>query len=246
MPLMSSRFEVKYLLSPKELQKFANLADRWLCPDVFPEYMVQSIYFDSPDFRFYEENQEGVDLRIKPRIRIYREKETLRLLKVFIELKYRFNRTIKKERTLIDLEHAVNLLNLKFEPICKGDSALSKFEYLAKKFQLSPKANILYTRKAYWSDLFPGLRVTLDSALQGGLPGNSLDIPQGKNVFFLDPAWKILEIKYNKKLPNKMLEMISGLDVSQQTISKYALLIYHIYGKIANHFQAQCNFSPIR
>ncbi len=64
-----------------------------LFSEIYHERVVHSLYFDTPDFRFFHDNREGLSVRTKIRLRWYGEDEDLHL-----EEKYRDGPLVGKAR----------------------------------------------------------------------------------------------------------------------------------------------------
>ena len=71
-----SRFEIKYKLSHSQSNKLYNRISNILIPDSNSKnengYGNYSIYFEAPGWRYKNEKVEGLALRTKPRLRIYK------------------------------------------------------------------------------------------------------------------------------------------------------------------------------
>ena len=69
--------EIKYLLSYTMLSKVREVLspymrlDKFAGPKEAPDYTVRSIYFDTKKLKFYNEKKEGLQKRIKVRVRSY-------------------------------------------------------------------------------------------------------------------------------------------------------------------------------
>ena len=232
-PLLFDRFEIKYLLEKKKFDITRNVLSRILIADSNKDYFIQSIYFDSPRYDFYTEKREGLLTRLKPRIRIYRSTRDAQPRDIFFEFKHRFDRTVIKERTRISPPLASALLKVKFSSHIDeimASSVLSKFYYLSKKHTLKPVVNIIYHREAFFSRVFSNIRMTYDTGLSSTLSINDLSLPISSLRPSIDPRYVILELKYNKTLPQIVLNHIQLAELQQLSISKYALCL-------ENHFK---------
>ena len=98
-----NRFELKYLLPLKAAEALKHDLRANLVPDDHGDeagaYGLTSLYYDSPDFRFYWEKVDGIKFRRKLRIRCYAAAEPLTpQTPVFVEIKQRHNRVTQKRR----------------------------------------------------------------------------------------------------------------------------------------------------
>lgn len=226
------RFEIKYLLEKDQFASTQNILSKLLVADENKDYFIQSIYFDSPYYHFYTEKHEGMESRLKPRLRFYRQTLDAPAGDIFFEFKYRLDRNIKKERIKISRSLASDLLRGDFsnhDPEITSSPILSKFNYLTKKYTLKPSINILYHRQAFFSKVFSNIRLTYDTRLSSSLAINDLSLPLSSLRHTLDPRYVILELKYNKTLPQIILNHIQMAQLQQLSISKYALCLEHLY-----------------
>jgi len=239
LPVFNNRYEIKYLLDPSQYLHANKLFKELLTPDTNRSYYNQSIYFDSARYGFYSEKREGFLERTKPRLRIYRRYINDEPIALFIELKYRKDMIVKKERRKVDQPFAKNLLHGNFESnIIKINTCrvLSKFYYYYRKFGLRPSVNIVYHREAYCSKIYPQLRMTYDSKLQSSLNINGLNVPRSSPLFALKPNFRILEIKYNGTLPRVILDFIKVIGIQRWSLSKYAMCLEDNFENIRSPF----------
>ena len=103
--LIENRFERKYTLLAGENWKFQNylLSNGFI--RTFDTRLVNSIYYDNDEKRFFHENIDGVSERIKTRLRWYNNDFTVKL-----ELKKNLLLLPgSKHIFLVNLNHLVNL-----------------------------------------------------------------------------------------------------------------------------------------
>ena len=109
-------------------------------------YNVLSIYFDNQNFQFYLDKIEGIDNRIKPRLRFYFNEKN-QPQKCFLELKKKYNQMIFKEKVKISLSDAELILagkiNFIYQKYSKNKTFI-EFFLLHKKFFLKPKIRVKY------------------------------------------------------------------------------------------------------
>ena len=70
-----NRFELKYLISLRQADKFKSALQAYLTPDEYGgkngRYALTSLYYDSPNLRCYCEQENGIRVRRKLRLRYY-------------------------------------------------------------------------------------------------------------------------------------------------------------------------------
>src|SRR5690625_1238226 len=101
--LQRQRFELKYFISEEKAQQIRFYVESFLKCDEFgithPDrsYLVHSIYLYSPNMRTYMDTINGNRNRFKLRIRYYDHEDS----PVFLEIKRRYNKVIRKSRARI-------------------------------------------------------------------------------------------------------------------------------------------------
>ena len=101
-----NRFELKYLITLMEAERFKDALRAFLIPDEHGgnsgRYGLASLYFDSPNLRCYREKMDGLKFRRKLRIRRYETGEMMtEASPVFVEIKQRVDRVTQKRRALL-------------------------------------------------------------------------------------------------------------------------------------------------
>ena len=66
------RYEIKFLINSKEKRE---LIDKNQLKKLFPDRIVESVYFDTKDLQFFNLSEEGITPRFKIRIRGYNNKK---------------------------------------------------------------------------------------------------------------------------------------------------------------------------
>ena len=225
----TNRYEIKYLLAARELPAIEQALSGFLKADVngvhSGGYYNHSIYFDSPDYRYYCEKREGDLIRLKPRIRVYRTERQDSPRNIYLELKGRYGRIVTKRRATIDRALAERLLgNGQFEAgdQSAGRAALNEFLYLLHRFRLGPCVSVLYHRSAFFGAFYPNVRVTFDRVVRCSRD-TTLDTPDDAFIPTVPASQVVMELKYNDKVPLMLLKRIHSLGLNQATVSKFAL-----------------------
>ena len=231
-----NRFELKYLVPLKAAQAFKHDLRANLVPDDHGDelgaYGLSSLYYDSPDFRFYWEKVDGIKFRRKLRIRRYETAEPLTAdTPVFVEIKQRHNRVTQKRRVALPYAQALALCTERQLPE-PGDfssnelAVLDEIASLTWQYNLRPASLVRYTRQALIGTQYDtGLRVTFDTALTyhpQPLDPFSLqleDIQDGLALF--PPDWCVLEIKVNERIPYWLTELVAAHNLNMVRVSKY-------------------------
>ena len=171
LPPVIERYELKYVV-PRSLVEpisdylaaYCELDSHSVChTDCF--YPVNSLYFDTPRFRFLQLRQWGADQRFNMRVRAY---DDGRKGPFFAEIKFKTATSIKKFRATLHgpewpdiLRHGQRLPNLSHvNPNEQVSSDL--FLQLAESYAIEPKIFTCYRRRAFISRIDDYARVTFD------------------------------------------------------------------------------------
>ncbi|WLQ53536.1 VTC domain-containing protein [Streptomyces poriferorum] len=169
-----NRYELKYLvpvdLAAELRDELGERMDRDLNSPA-GGYGVWSLYYDSPELRFYWEKIEGLKFRRKLRIRHYGEPDGVSdASPVCVEIKQRVNRVTQKRRITLPYGTARQLCDGRelVEHSPKERAFIHEVLDLVVRLNLRPTAITGYQREALvgrGSDT--GLRVTFDRRIRG-------------------------------------------------------------------------------
>lgn len=214
------RNELKYICTDGELIQIKTRI-KTFCrfdPHVGREgiYRIRSIYFDDEYNNCFYDNEDGINLREKFRIRIYNEDFSA----IFLECKGKENSMTYKEDTPITKEICNDILKGKFSLINEKDRLLSKFYLQYRGKELRPKVVVSYERMPF---IYPvgNVRITLDRNI-----GGSLKVDDFFNDYLpmrpvMPQGWHILEVKYDNFLPDFLYKIMNLRDLKQTAYSKY-------------------------
>ncbi|MFP3960363.1 MAG: polyphosphate polymerase domain-containing protein [Spirochaetaceae bacterium] len=162
----TSRFERKYRLSVADYFRVRNTVRAFMQPDHYTrqgggQYLVHSLYYDTHDYRAFQERNDGDYGRIKLRIRVYTDspcKESA----VRAELKTKKGSLMEKHSSFASFRQYVHF--------CKhgswdspDDPVLVEFERLVRARNLEPTLLVQYRREGYRArDGLHSVRLTLD------------------------------------------------------------------------------------
>lgn len=224
MDALKYRHELKFVcmerdlcLIEKRIQNICHL-DSHVGPN--GTYVIRSLYFDTYDDKYYNENKMGIDERKKYRIRIYDGSSDI----IKLECKHSLRGMKAKQ--------VCSLAKIQFEEILSGKniSNIESNQKLLKQFvadkqmeMLVPKIIVEYTRTPYVY-MIGNVRITLDRNIRSAMSvenffdGNLLRrsiMPENKHV---------LEIKYDEAMPTTILELVTeGYNLRKTSFSKYML-----------------------
>ena len=209
------RTELKYLLTEEQNAAIHKIIRGHLPQDGFGEYLVQSIYFDTPNWDVIRASIE------KPR---YKEKLRLRCYgvpgadsSVYLELKKKYNGVVYKRR----IASPITDLHSKSPKEIAGESNSQtgrELSFYLNSNPVSEKAHISYTRTAFAGA--HGLRITFDTDLRFRADLLDYQHPQGGQAV-LPEDMTVMEVKATGGMPLWLAQALSELKIFATTFSKY-------------------------
>lgn len=249
------RYELKYTISEQIAARIRDYI-RGFCsydknvPPGQNGYIVNNLYFDTPDLRFYYDTRFRKLTRYKPRARFYGDKA-----KDYIwpEIKYRHSSVIWKTRYPLPVEKWPELFypqkSDRKKPIIKN--SLNTFEDLIYWYHAEPVLHVRYFREPYVTDIEAYGRVTFDRQLSYRPAYGLIDLPESSDdmLYYDDPITTVssessvlLEIKVETWVPFWVVDIIRKFNLLQRPFSKYCYGIDHHYGYIPSSRRSVWSF----
>ncbi|BBZ35385.1 polyphosphate polymerase domain-containing protein [Mycolicibacterium confluentis] len=222
-----NRYEIKYLLDEFKVPQLREALGEHMSADPYSPhggYPVTSLYYDTPDLRFYWEKIEGLRFRRKLRMRLYGDpSDCTDETPVQIEIKQRVNRVTQKRRMALPYATARAWLDHREPPQSSGTERafVDEVSTLIGNLDLRPIVTTGYLREAFVGrDADLGLRVTIDHRVHGR--DRDFGFASGaQNRFIIPPRLAIVEIKANERVPYWVTDLAARIDMSVVRISKY-------------------------
>lgn len=216
------RVEKKYLVSDMDLALLRARLSAVMTQDVHQTgefYTIRSLYFDTFDDACMEENESGVDMRRKFRIRLYDPASEV----VRLEIKDKIHGYTRKL--------SCPLSRAECESIMAGDTAsmlgsrapLNALHLQMHTVHMRPKAIIEYERTAF---VHPtgNVRVTFDRNIAASRMLDDFLSPHVDGYVPLLPSgMHVLEVKYDELLPDFIAQALELGTLQQCAFSKYYL-----------------------
>jgi SPX domain protein involved in polyphosphate accumulation len=227
-----NRFELKYILTIKQAAQFKEQLRAYLTQDEHSNedgrYHICNLYYDSPDYRCYQEKMDGCKSRRKLRLRHYVTDEDLtEETPIFVEIKQRIDRVTQKRRVLLPYREALLLCNDRNFPDESGEEpeVLEEIYAFIWQYNLISTIIIHYERQAFiGTDYDIGLRVTFDTDLT--FQSDQLYLhAQSTHLPMLNPHLVVMEVKVNERIPDWLTQMIAFHNLQIDRVSKYCLSI---------------------
>lgn len=222
-----NRYEIKYFVDELRVPTLRDeLAARMAADPHSPHggYPVTSLYYDTPDLRFYWEKIEGLRFRRKVRMRLYGAPSACTDdTPVHIEIKQRVNRVTQKRRIALPYRTALRWLDGREDIDCDPSQRpfVNEVSTLIGNLDLRPIVTTGYLREAFIGrDADLGLRVTIDHKVHGR--DRDFHFASGaQNRFTIPPKLAIVEVKANERVPYWITDLLARVDMSVVRISKY-------------------------
>ena len=227
------RFEFKYFVTPQVAKlielKLKNFGMKLDAPGVLlgDGYYVTSLYFDSYDFRDYQDKCGGFKKRKKIRARIY-ELFLDKSSSILLEIKKKTGERVEKVQLKLSRQEWQQFMDRGVSALIslnKNDSEEEAKNEIMRNiivFSAKPQIIIRYKRKPYIASTSSALRVTFDSGLEAC---RKTDLNRNTFMTPIDEINKrgiILEVKSNYAIPQWLGSIIRDYNLKAEAISKYA------------------------
>ena len=181
-------------------------------------YRIRSIYFDNNDDKALREKIDGIAKREKFRIRYYNDDFSF----ITLEKKMKVNDLCLKYDARITEEECRKILDGDISWMRFSENDLIKEFYAKMKFQrLKPRVLVSYTREPFIYQA-GNVRVTFDSEIRTSLYSQEFLEKEVKDISATDtPEYMLLEIKYDRYLPDIIRNIVQIRGARQQAFSKY-------------------------
>lgn len=182
-------------------------------------YLIRSLYFETPDDKALMEKITGVDNREKFRIRLYNNDHSY----IKLEKKSKINGLTAKQSAKLTKEQCSNIIkgDIEWMRDCEMP-VINEMYFKMKHQQLKPRTIVDYLREAYVLKA-GNVRVTLDKSIKTGLQSIDLFDNSLPTVETLDKRIAVLEVKYDEFLPEMINDIIQLGERHKLSVSKYAL-----------------------
>jgi len=208
------RYELKYLLTEEQYRAIRPEIEKRLAPDRYGDTTVQSLYYDTPDFRLARASIEKPVYKEKLRLRCYGRNDNDR--DVYFEMKRKYDDVVYKRR--IALKEGAEPALMSGE--CPASQIGKELRYFISCYPgLRKAALILYDRSAFF-DTESDLRVTFDSKVRYRTEDFSFGSPL-EGLPLLPTGTVLMELKSGTAYPLWLAHLLSREKVIKGSFSKY-------------------------
>lgn len=219
---MEYRVENKYLISDADIAVLSARLQQVMEYDIHQSgscYQIRSLYFDDHANRCMQENDAGVDIRKKYRIRTYDPASGV----IHLEIKEKANGLTKKRSCSLNSDEYIQLCDGTMPFVTDGRNPVNELMLQHKCCAMAPKAIIAYERTAF---VHPtgNVRITFDRNI---LASDRLDSFFEDHISGLVPVlpagMHVLEVKFDEFLPDFIARQLELGKLRQTAFSKYYL-----------------------
>lgn len=217
------RYEFKYVLPSWVMNEIESEIMNFMEYDKFVKnknnhsYFVRSIYFENQQNDNFYEKIDGIKYRTKYRIRTYSK---IFNKNIFLEKKSKDNDRVFKKRIKVSKSNFYKIMDNKIQNIelknLNEKNFYSDFIFKITKKEEFPKIIIDYNRKPLVSDYDSYFRISIDY----NLIARSKNLKQMINCL---PDYKIMEVKFFRRIPLWFLRIIQKYNLKRVSISKFVV-----------------------
>lgn len=211
------RYEMKYLITKDEKRDLLKNLEEYMKIDDYGRTKINSLYFDTPDYRLIRRSIEKPTYKEKIRLRSYGE--TKHDSPVYLELKKKMDKVVYKRRIGTTEKQAMKFLCKNID--CLEDTQIKKeISYVKDCYEgLQPMFYISYEREAYYAVEDCDFRVTFDENVLWRT--EEVDLCKGSWGNVVIPQNMVLmEVKTAKGLPLWFSRFLSSRKMYKQSFSK--------------------------
>ena len=211
------RREIKYLLNTEQYATLMGQLETYMKPDRFAEARVNSLYYDTEDYRLIRASLDKPVYKEKLRLRTYGV--TTQESMAFVELKKKYRGIVYKRRIAMPLMDAYAYLAGTYKP-ANEEQIHHEIDWCLQFYKPSPAVRLSYDRIAFTGREDDGVRVTFDSNLRWQSDALRLESREpGFNL--LPPTASLMEVKVPDAVPLWLCNLLDRLAVYPMSFSKY-------------------------
>lgn len=222
---MKYRNEWKFKVNDCEIIMIKNKISRLLSYDEHINnngvYYIHSLYFDDYKNTCMRDNDAGIGVRYKWRIRYYNNN----LDYICLEKKEKKNSLTRKKMCKISIEDYLSIVNNKTFDVfwnSKNEPLLKEFCYDISTKLFKPKIIIDYERCAFIEPI-SNIRITFDRNISASKDLDKFIIGDYTKIPIQNINENIMEVKFDDILPSHIKQATYLKSLKQTTFSKYYL-----------------------
>lgn len=213
------RVEDKYPLTYEQANKFLKLAKSHLKKDIYFQYTVHSIYYDTHDTAFLIQGMEKPTYKMKLRLRSYGEPDGYQ--PVWLETKKKYGDIVYKRRIPLHEQEAMDYLTKGIPHSVKNHTA-QEIDYILRQYPLEPKTLICYDRTCFASKTEEDVRITMDEHIRYRIA--NVDLHEDGTEKSFRKGIVMMEIKAMDRYPMWLVDILSEMKLYRSSFSKFGTI----------------------
>jgi hypothetical protein len=217
------RHEYKFPATAAQCEILRERFSAVMTPDAHGEngcYRITSVYLDDVYWTAYNDKLIGADTRKKYRIRTYDLSDKL----LHFECKYKDRDMTSKRGIWISPEQYYSILRGDYSFVWSGEyegTILEDASYSNSLALLRPSVIVDYKRQAFINPE-GNVRFTIDSGFKAGAFSDDM-LSQSVRYLPVEDFTAVIEIKYDDYLPSYLMDLLGGIELRQDSVSKFIL-----------------------
>ena len=216
------REEKKFLINIEDFRRLSHHFSHFLMQDEHngaTGYRIRSLYFDTASDADFFGKMDGLELRRKIRLRIYDPNANFAML----EMKQKQGGYQLKRSLRVTREDAERLIQCDYTPLLRYSEDFAVECYALMQSELyRPKTIVEYNRLAFIAKENK-IRITFDNNIIATETNFDLFSPNLNMNPVFDKFFVVLEVKFNGFLLDYIRDLLSNVDKSELSVSKYML-----------------------
>ncbi|MCR5655435.1 MAG: polyphosphate polymerase domain-containing protein [Lachnospiraceae bacterium] len=212
------RYEIKYMLSEKQMKKLQVLIDAYMGTDEYSFATIRNVYYDTESFRLIRRSIEKPAYKEKLRVRSYAPVHGSD--SVFVELKKKYEDVVYKRRMSLP-EADVKRCMRSGAPFPADSQIAEEIDYFRSFYgKLVPAVFLSYDRAAYFGKADHDFRLTVDHNILYRTENFDL----GSAIYgtdLLGKGYYLMEVKTAGGLPMWLTDFLSEEKIYKTSFSKY-------------------------
>lgn len=225
------RTELKFMLRESQVQRIQKVMEPLMEADRYGRSTIQSLYYDTPDYRLIRRSIEKPKYKEKLRVRSYGT--AVPESEVFIELKKKYDSIVYKRRIAMKQKDAQKYLAGEKPKDCPDTQILREIDYFRQFYRkLAPAMLISYEREAFFGKEDPDFRITFDRSLLWRTEALSL-CAGVYGTPLLEDGMVLMEVKTKAAIPLWLVQLLGKEKIYKTSFSKYGTAYQRMYCKEA-------------
>ncbi|MBR2256630.1 MAG: polyphosphate polymerase domain-containing protein [Blautia sp.] len=220
-----ARVETKYMLCTDQMPEIEDALEAHGFHRMdFGNSLIQSLYYDTPDYLLIRQSLERPGFKEKLRLRVYGEASSLS--SAFLEMKRKYKGVVYKRRTMLPLRTAMNMPDTLEMPETAGQIG-KEIIWMMKRYRPVPAVVIRCDREQWVHSDDPGFRITFDRNIR--FRNRNFDLRAKEyHIPLTDAGQRLMEIKTGSAMPQWLARVLWETGARHVHYSKYGLAYQRI------------------